>query len=56
MPEKFISAQDAAEYLGLKLQTLATLRWAGKGPKFYRLGERTIRYTISDLDAYAGRI
>jgi Helix-turn-helix domain len=54
IPEKFLSALEAANYLGLKPQTLATLRWAGRGPKFYRIGSRAIRYTLHDLNDYAG--
>lgn len=53
-PKKFISSKEAAEYLGIKPQTLATLRWANKGPKYYRIGDRTIRYRIDDLNDYAG--
>ena len=41
--------QQAADLLSLKAATLHQWRWSGKGPKFTRLGSRTIRYTYQDL-------
>lgn len=43
---------QAAEYLGLSPQTLADWRHKGAGPKFVRVGTRTVRYRLSDLDAF----
>lgn len=40
----------AAEYLGISTKTLAWYRRTGKGPSFYRMGHRTVRYRIGDLD------
>ena len=46
---RYLTTQQAADYLCLKSTTLHQWRWAGKGPKFTRLGTRTIRYTYQDL-------
>ena len=46
---QFLTTQQAADLLSLKAATLHQWRWSGKGPKFTRLGSRTIRYTYQDL-------
>ena len=46
---QLLTTQQAADFLCLKTSTLHQWRWAGKGPKFTRLGSRTIRYTYQDL-------
>jgi len=43
---------EAAAYLKLKPSTMDQLRWTGRGPRFVRIGGRSIRYRQSDLDAY----
>lgn len=46
---------EAAEILGVKVQTLTTWRWAGTGPVFHRIGGQkkgAIRYAHRDLEAY----
>jgi len=47
----FITTPQAAEYLGMKPQTLEAWRCRGGGPKFAKLG-RAVRYRQSDLDAW----
>ena len=42
---------EPADYLGLAPKTLARWRWAGKGPKFRKLGA-AVRYAVTDLDAF----
>ncbi|WP_414713956.1 helix-turn-helix transcriptional regulator [Sphingomonas sp.] len=42
---------DAAAYLGLAPKTLSRWRWAGKGPKFFRLGS-AVRYSVQELDKF----
>ena len=46
---EFLTTQQAAEFLSLKSTTLNQWRWSGKGPKYVRIGERTIRYRNQDL-------
>lgn len=48
----FVTEKQAAEYLSLQSETLNRWRWAGKGPRYYRVGG-AIRYKLKDLDAFA---
>ena len=47
----------AAEYIGHKPSTLEKWRVQGKGPRFVKIGSRSVGYTEEDLDAFieAGR-
>jgi excisionase family DNA binding protein len=52
-----LTTHEAASYLRLSARTLERLRVTGTGPKFVRLGRRSIRYPQQSLDAYvAGRV
>ncbi len=42
---------DAAEYLGVKPETLNQWRWLGRGPAYVKVG-RTVVYRLKDLDAW----
>ncbi|MCX5806970.1 MAG: helix-turn-helix domain-containing protein [Proteobacteria bacterium] len=46
-----ITAEQAAEVYGLSKGTLANMRFAKKGPKFYKVG-RKILYKVTDLEAW----
>jgi excisionase family DNA binding protein len=51
-PPKFLSTEQAAEYLGVKCQTLAAWRCLKRHLiPFTRVG-RLVRYRVSDLDAW----
>ena len=52
-----LNSKQAAEFLGLKLQTLAQMRCEGRGPAFCRKNRR-IRYLRADLMAWleSGRV
>lgn len=43
----------AAEYLGMGESTLEKLRLTGDGPRYSKLGKRTVVYDEGDLDEYA---
>lgn len=49
--KRLLRAPEAAEFLGVKVATLADWRLTGKGPAFRRLG-RAVAYDISDLNAW----
>ena len=49
-----VSAESAADYLGLTSKCLANWRWRGQGPKYLVVGSR-VRYRLSDLDEYLSR-
>ena len=52
--KRFVSDLEAAPFLGLSVQTLRNwrIKEINPGPPFVRLGTRTIRYAITDLEAY----
>ncbi len=47
-----INEQEAARKMGVKPITLQLWRLAGKGPRYVRLGTRTIRYRPEDIAAW----
>ena len=47
-----LRADEAAKYLGVKLDTLAKWRQLGKGPPFSDALGRDPRYHADDLDAF----
>jgi len=52
MSEALINEYEAAQLLGLSVSTLRNWRFAGVGPKYYKVG-RAVRYDRSDLRAFA---
>lgn len=55
MDKTYLTADEAAAYLGLSPSYLAKLRMgtsAVTGPCYYRVGPRAIRYRVSDLDQW----
>lgn len=49
-----LSNGEAAEWLGVAPETLATWRYLGKGPRYYRAGSR-IKYFLADLRDFLAR-
>ena len=51
-----VNEAEAAHMLSLSVKTLRRWRWAGKGPRFLKLGA-AVRYDSADLTAFieAGR-
>jgi excisionase family DNA binding protein len=53
-----LTTKEAAEYIGYSEQTLNTSRVSNKKiggidpPKHVKIGGRTVRYRLSDLDAW----
>ena len=56
MFQVLVDETRAAQLLDLRVKTLRRWRWAGKGPRFIKLGS-AVRYRTADLDAFiaAGR-
>lgn len=48
----YFNVVQAANYLGLKRQTLDNFRWAGGGPKYRKHGGRVL-YKRDELDAWS---
>lgn len=52
--KKALTPREAAQLYSLSEGTLANLRAAGKGCRFYRVG-RKVLYLVSDFDAWIKR-
>lgn len=50
----YLTDVQAADYLGLRPQTLRNWRQLSKGPAYIKMG-RAIRYPMPDLDLYANQ-
>ena len=50
-PTELIDEVTLAARLGVSRSTLQSWRYAGRGPRFIKLG-RMVRYRNSDVDAY----
>ena len=52
MAREYLSTQQAADYLGVSLKTIAKWRVQGVGPAYRKIG-RIIKYLVNDLDGWA---
>lgn len=52
MQDKLLTTEQAAQYLGVSKAFLERDRWAGARIPFIKIGTRSIRYRLSDLEAY----
>lgn len=50
--ERLLKDVEAAEKLGVKVQTLRNWRMMGTGVPYVRVGDRSIRYSEEDLKKY----
>jgi len=48
----FLNAKQAAEFLGLKPNTLAKMRVYGNGPEYRKHGQRVL-YSLDELTAWS---
>lgn len=51
MARELLDTEAAAEYLGVRPQTLANWRYLGRGPRYYRVVS-LVKYDRADLDAW----
>ncbi|WP_291519112.1 helix-turn-helix domain-containing protein [Acidovorax sp.] len=51
-PQRYLTNDEAAEYLRLSPRTLEKQRVFGGGPKFRKFGRR-VMYAVADLDTWA---
>ena len=51
-PQRYLTNDEAAEYLRQSPRTLEKQRVLGGGPKFRKFGRR-VMYAVADLDAWA---
>lgn len=52
MTDRLLTTQEAAAYLGVSPSFLERDRWAGAQIPFVRIGRRTVRYRLNELDNY----
>ncbi len=50
--DKLLSAKETAEILGLKIGTLAQLRWKGDARLPWVKVGKSVRYKLSDIEAF----
>lgn len=51
-PGDLVDENQAAAILGASVQTLRNWRWADKGPRYRKVGQRLVRYHRADLAAF----
>lgn len=49
---RWLTEDDAAEYLQVSVHTLRKWRLDEIGPFYHRMGNRMVRYTVDDLDEF----
>lgn len=50
--ESTLTPIKAARYLGISEASLRLWRSEGKGPRYFRAGEKLVRYRRADLDSW----
>lgn len=53
-PGDLVNEHEAAAIIGGEVGTLRNWRSLGKGPRYYKIGERMVRYHRADLAAFIG--
>jgi excisionase family DNA binding protein len=51
--DQLLSETEAARFLGFSVRTLQGWRVKGGGPRFVKIGGRSVRYRRRDLNAWA---
>lgn len=51
-PADLLDETEASATLSVAVQTLRNWRWKGEGPRYLKIGKRTVRYRRADLDAF----
>ncbi|MCF7982682.1 MAG: helix-turn-helix domain-containing protein [Pseudomonadales bacterium] len=52
MNTQLLNTKQAANFLGVSAAFLERDRWAGARVPFVKIGSRSVRYRLSDLNAY----
>ena len=52
MSKRLVGQKEAAEYLGLSEATLERDRWRGGEIPYIKVGTRSIRYSLDQLEEY----
>jgi predicted DNA-binding transcriptional regulator AlpA len=51
IPSPLLNEHDVAAVLNMKVGTLRRWRWAGRGPRFVKVGA-AVRYDPADINSY----
>lgn len=51
-PNNTMDTKQAADYIGIHEVTLKNWRRMNRGPKFYKVGPRRVRYKKADVEAW----
>ena len=51
-PPQILNEADAAQYVGMSQIWLRRMRQRGIGPEYFRMGKKSVRYTVPDLDRF----
>lgn len=51
-----LTTKEASKYYGVAEQTMINWRHLCRGPEYFKLSTRAIRYRKSDLDAYMEKV
>jgi excisionase family DNA binding protein len=52
MSDRLLTTKEAAHFLGVSAAFLERDRWANADIPYVRVGSRTVRYRLSELEAY----
>lgn len=52
MSVEYMTRKEAALYLNCSVSLLEQLAWRNEGPLFFKLGHKTTRYHLSDLNIW----
>lgn len=51
-PQQLLTTDDLAALLNMSRQSVYNMRWKGEGPPSIRVNGRTVRYRLSDVEAW----
>lgn len=54
-PGPLLTTEDVARLLGVSEKLIHNWRYEGRGPRFVKLGHRTVRYRPEDVDSWIER-
>lgn len=50
--ERLLSTAQVADWTGVSQNTLRFWRWDGRGPRWFRLGPKTVKYKTGDVQQW----
>ena len=50
--QDLVDTRIAARILGVSISTMVLMRQEKRGPSYYKIGPKTVRYSMEDLNKY----